>query len=397
MSPPHRRRIEVSLIRFAGGSVYRCTSQLMPALAFPFLAVCWLLVGTLLPAAETPDPSMPRSFVYVSGYAPTISCFVFDPTTGGLTASSSSPGGTNPSFLAWAPDHRTLYALNESGKEGRVRAFRVNPADGALTPLSDAPSGGGGPCHLAVHASGKWLFVAHYGSGHVAVLPLAPDGAVGAPVDIQLAGSHAHMALSDHSGRFLFVPCLGSDHLAIYDVDAATGHLTAHTPATVALPKGAGPRHLAFHPSGRMAYVLNELASTLTSFTYDAATASFGEPQTVSTLPAGFSAKNSTAHVRVAPDGLTLYASNRGHDSLASFPLDPATLRPGTPTWETGGGDIRIPRHFTLSADGSLALVTSQGADRLTVFRTATGGAWTRLVSLPVTKGPSFVGIMPAP
>ena len=374
--------------------LYRLPVCMLPTL----LLAAFVATSASLCAADPTDQSMPRSFVYVSGYAPTISCYLLDPASGALTASSTSPGGTNPSFLAWAPDHRTLYALNESGKEGRVRAFRVAAGDGALSPLSDAPSGGGGPCHIAVHASGKWLFVAHYGSGHVAVLPLAADGSVGAPVDIQLAGSHAHMAVTDHSGRFLFVPCLGSDHVAIYRFDPETGHLTPSAPATVALPKGAGPRHIAFHPSERMAYVINELGNTLTSFTYDAAQATFADPQTITTLPAGFTAKSSTAHVRVAPDGLTLYGSNRGQDSIAIFKLDPTTLRPQPPSWENGNGEIKVPRHFTLTDDGSLLLATSQGADLLSVFRvTPQSGALNRLSALKVSKGPSFVGVMPAP
>lgn len=362
----------------------------------------WLLALRIacapLAAAEPTDPLMPRSFVFVSGYAPTISCFLLDPANGTLTASSSSPGGASPSFLAWSADHRSLYAINESGKEGRVRSFRIAPADGALTPLTDVPSGGAGPCHVAVHPDGHWLFTAHYGSGHVAVLPLAADGSVGAAVDIQLAGSHAHMAITDHSGRFVFVPCLGSDHVAVYRFDPATGKLTPHEPATVALPKGSGPRHIAFHPSERMAYVLNELASTLTSFTYDAAHGTFAEPQTISTLPPGFTGKNSTAHVRVAPDGLTLYGSNRGHDSLIICALDPQTLRPQPPRWETGGSEIRTPRHFTLDVSGTLAVVASQGADHLTVFRvTPATGALARLGTQATSKAPTFVGIMPSP
>jgi 6-phosphogluconolactonase len=186
--------------------------------------------------------------------------------------------------------------------------------------------------------------------------------------------------------------------VAIYRIDLATGVLTPNDPPTMALPKGAGPRHLAFHPSERFAYVINELGSTLTSFSYDPARGVLSGPSTLSMLPVGFAGKNSGAQILVEPKGGYLYGSNRGHDSLAIFRLDAQTGVPALAAHETAGGEIRTPRNFTIDPTGTLALVASQGADLVTVFRLdPVSGSLVRLSSVPVGKGPTFVGVMPAP
>jgi 6-phosphogluconolactonase len=206
------------------------------------------------------------------------------------------------------------------------------------------------------------------------------------------------MAITDKAGKFLFVPCLGSDHIAVYRIDATSGKLSPNSQATVPLAKGAGPRHLAFAPDERRAYVINELNATLTSFAFDAATGVFSAPATVSTLPAGFSGKNSCAHVVVSPDGASLYGSNRGHDSLVICRIDPASGALTVAGHETGGGEIKTPRNFTLDPSGTLALVASQGSDLVTVFRVdAATGKLERLGSQKVGPKPSFVGVMPRP
>jgi 6-phosphogluconolactonase len=359
-------------------------------LRLAFTAVAAVLAGAAS-AAEGP-------LVYVSGYGPDIICYSLDAAAGALSEISRSPGGTNPSFLAWSPSRANLYACNEGGALGKVVSFAIAPADGALKRLGEGSSGGSGPCHVSVHPGGKWVYAANYGSGHVAVLPVGADGGLSDPIDVQLAGKNAHMAITDKAGKFLFVPCLGSDHIAVYRIDATSGKLSPNSQATVPLAKGAGPRHLAFAPDERRAYVINELNATLTSFAFDAATGVFSAPATVSTLPAGFSGKNSCAHVVVSPDGASLYGSNRGHDSLVICRIDPASGALTVAGHETGGGEIKTPRNFTLDPSGTLALVASQGSDLVTVFRVdAATGKLKRLGSQKVGPKPSFVGVMPRP
>lgn len=336
-------------------------------------------------AAEAP-------FVFVSGYGPDIICYTLDETAGALTEVSRSPGGTNPSFLAWSPDHKNLYAVNEGGG-GSVVSFTIAAADGKLTKTGEGKTGGQGPCFVSVHPSGKWVFAANYGSGHVAVLPVQADGSVKDPVDVQLAGKNAHMAITDHAGKHLFVPCLGSDHVAIYGIDAASGKLSPIT--TVPLAKGAGPRHMAFSADEKHCYVIGELNSTITAFACDLAKPSFTELGVVPTLPAGFSGKNSCAHILIAPDGKTLYGSNRGHNSLVVCRIDPATGKLAVIGHETAGGEINTPRNFTLTPDGALALVASQKGDLVSILKVdAATGTMTRLGSQKVGAGPSFVGVM---
>ena len=335
-------------------------------------------------------------FVYVAGSAPDIACFRLNAAAGTLTPASTSPGGRDPSYLAWSPDRRVVYAINSGANGSRARSFRVDPTSGMLTPLNEVAAGGKGACHIAVHPTGKWVYTAHYGSGHVGVLPVLADGSLGEPLATPLAGTKAHQVVIDRAGHFLFVPCLGVDQVVIYAIDPISGALDPRPPAT--LPAGAGPRHLAFAPDERRAYVFNELASTLTTFTVDPTTATFSEPQTVSTLPAGFTAKNTGAHVVVTPDGQTIYASNRGLDSLAIFRMEATSGTPTLMSQETAGGEIKRPRDFTVDPTGTIALVANQDADVVTILRiNPTTGGLTRLGSVTVGKGSQFVGVMPVP
>lgn len=339
---------------------------------------------------------MAKPFVYISGYHNTVTCLVFDPATGALTPSSTSDGGKNPSYLAWNPERTRMYAINEAGA-GRVTAFAIKPEDGSLTRINDAAAAGGGPCHVAVHPGGRWVFSANYGSGHVGVLPVREDGGVGEPIVSELAGKNAHEAVCDPSGRFLFVPCLGSDHLAFYRFDAATGRLSANAPASLAIGKGAGPRHLVLHPQKPYAYLINELDSTVSCLSHGESGV-MSTLQTVSTLPAGVAAKgNSTAHVVVSPSGDFLYGSNRGHNSIVIHRIG-ADGKLTLVGHETGGGDIVWPRDFTIDPSGAFMLVASQKADRVTVFRIdQQSGKLSKVGNTAVPAGPSFVGVMPRP
>lgn len=355
----------------------------------------WIVAGGEAPQ-ETAGGAMKNPFVYVAGYNPAISCFVLDMATGALKPSSSSDGGKSPTYLAWSPSRKFMYAVNEVGG-GRVTAFAINPQDGSLTRINDASSAGNGPCHVSVHPGGKWVFAANYGSGTIGVLPVKPDGGVGEPE--QLApGKNAHQIVTDASGKYVFVPCLGSNHVAQFVFDEATGKLTPNNPPTVPTAQGAGPRHLCFHPSGKSAYLINELDSTLTSFAYDAAKGLLSAPETLPTLPAGAAVKSSTAHVLATPSGKFVYGSNRGHDSIVIYGVNAETGRLALVGHETGGGEIKVPRDFTLDPTGAYLLVASQNAGSVTVFRCdAAKGTLQKLKPVKVPPGPAFVGVMPVP
>jgi 6-phosphogluconolactonase len=346
---------------------------------------------------EAAGGKMKNPWVYVAGYHTTISCFELDPATGALKPLSTSDGGKSPTYLAWSPSRKYLYAVHEAAP-GRIAAFAISGKDGALTKINDASSAGNGPCHVSVHPSGKWVFSANYGSGTIGVLPVKPDGGVGEPLEKLAPGKNAHQIITDASGRFVFVPCLGSNHVAQYVFDEAAGKLTPNDPPTVATAQGAGPRHLCFHPSKRFAYLINELDSTLTSFAYDAAKGLLSAPETLPTLPAGTTVKSSTAHVLAAPSGKFVYGSNRGHDSLVIYGVNAETGRLGLVGHENGGGEVKVPRDFTLDLTGQYLLSASQKGDLLIVFRCdAERGTLTKLQTVKVAPAPAFVGVMPAP
>lgn len=306
---------------------------------------------------------------------------------GTLTEPRLAAESRNPSFLAVRPDGRTLYAVNETGDfeggpAGALSAFRLDPVSGDLTPLNQVSSGGGAPCHLTLDRAGRHVFVANYGGGSVAVIAVEPDGRLGRQTAfVQHTGSsvnearqqapHAHGIYLDAAERHVLVPDLGLDQVVIYRFDAAAGALTPSPGGNARLAPGSGPRHLAFSTDGRYFFVLNELRSTVTVFSWDAATGRAGELGTVPTLPAGFNGGNSTAEIESHPNGRFVYASNRGHDSLAVFLWAEARL---TPVQHQPLG-VKTPRHFALSPSGRWLLAAGQNSGRIEVHAvdTATG------------------------
>lgn len=296
--------------------------------------------------------------------------------TGELTRAAGFRGGFKPGYLALSPDHRFLYAVNASlefqgRSSGAVRAFAIDQQSGALTLLNEQPSEGGGPCYLSLTPDGRGVLLANYFGGTVAALPIGPDGALApaAAVDQhQGAGphknqdkAHAHCIFPDPAGRYALAVDLGTDQVLAYRLttDAKLLQLPPHV-AFRGQP-GAGPRHLAFHPNGRWAYLINELNSTVTALGYDAPAGTFQELHTVSALPAGYAGPNSSADIHVAPDGRFVYASNRGHDSLVVLAVDAATGRLTLVEHVSSQG--KTPRNFTLSPDGRLLLVANQNSD----------------------------------
>jgi len=337
-------------------------------------------------------------FVYVAGYHNSITCFTLDMATGELKPSSVSDGGKNPTYIAWSPNKKFMYACNELDA-GRVTAFSINPKDGSLTKINDAGCAGKGPCHVSVSPSGKWVFVANYGSGHFGVLPIKADGSVGEPLESILAGKNAHESFADSTGKFLFVPCLGSDYVAQYLFDDATGAVKPNDPPNAPGVPKAGPRHMTIHPNGKWAYLINEQGLTITSFMYNAAKGTLSDPQAVPTVPEGTDTKGlSTAHVMVSPDGKFVYGSNRGFDDIVIYSIDQNTGRLTLVAHENGGGDVKFPRDFNIDPTGKFVLVANQKGNTVTVFkRDAASGKMEKLSTVTVPAGPSFVGVMTQP
>ena len=316
----------------------------------------------------------------------------------------------NPSFLAIHPQEKYLYAVNEihdyEGKPtGGVTAFELDKATGKLTKINSQPAGGTGPCHLNVDRTGNVLLVANYGGGSVASFKIEPNGGLTAAVSfIQHTGSsadagrqkepHAHSVNIDPANRFAFVADLGLDKVLVYKLDADRATLFPNDPPSTHVDPGSGPRHFAFRPDGRFAYVINEMKSTITALQYHPAIGTLGAFQSVSTLPADFTGGNSTAEIVVHPSGKFLYGSNRGHNSLAIFQIDPKN---GTLTASghqlTGG---RTPRNFAIDPTGQFLIAENQDSDNVQVFRIGEAGALTAvggLISIPKPVCARFVSV----
>lgn len=341
------------------------------------------------PRASLADEAERDYIVYVGTYtrggaSRGIYRLKLDGATGKLTPLGATGGIENPSFLAIHPSQKYLYAVCEiadfDGKRsGGVAAFKIND-DHSLTRLNQQPSGGAGPCHLVVDAAGENVLVANYGSGAVACLPIQEDGRLAPPSSvIQHHGSsvnkrrqsapHAHSINLAPDNRFAFAADLGLDKILVYRFDGEQGKLSPHDPPHVAVPPGSGPRHFDLHPSGEFAYVINEMGMTVTAFAYDAKRGVLKPLQTISTIPAEDRGQPglSTAEVRVHPSGKFLYGSNRGHDSIVVFRIDPDT---GRLTYvENVSTQGKTPRNFYIDPTGAYLLAENQSTDNIVVFR----------------------------
>jgi len=348
------------------------------------------------------DTSAPpgATYVYTSGYDPKITIFTLDASNGTLTARGSlDTGVASPSYLAFSPDKRFLYAVNEaSGANSKVLAFRIL-ADGSLQKINEAPTGGDGSPHLSVSPDGKWVLVAHYTSGHVSTLGVDASGGVTMPpTDVQRpANNTSHQVLTDATGSFAFVPNVNANTVFQFRFDKTTGKMTANGSVS-GYPGGAGPRHMALHPTGNWAYTMNETAVTVTSLAYDPATGTLSAPQTIDSLPAGTAKTGSGAHVLVHPSGQFVYTSNRGHNSISIFGVDGATGRLTMRGNATGGGGIMTPRDFGIDPAGRFLLVANQAAASLMVFEiNSTDGMLTLRDTKTTPASPSFVGAVVLP
>lgn len=347
------------------------------------------LLGIFVTSSNAADAPSGKQRVYFGTYTGKVSKGIYrselDLSTGKLSPPVLAGEATSPSFLAIAPNEKFLYSVGEisdfGGKPaGAVNAFAIDAATGNLKLLNQQSSVGAGPCHVVVDREGKNVLVANYGGGSAAVLPIQADGKIGeASSFVQHKGTsvdkgrqeapHAHSINVDAKNRFAFVADLGLDTVQVYRFDAAKGTITPNDPAAAKVAPGSGPRHFAFHPSGKFAYVINEMSLTVTAFQYDADKGQLNTLQTITTLPEGVTDRKgmSTAEVVVHPSGKFLYGSNRGHHSIAAFAIDQSTGKL-TAIAHQGQG-IKTPRNFNIDPTGHYLLVANQDGDSVVVFK----------------------------
>lgn len=322
-----------------------------------------------------------------------IHIFQVNRQSGAMTPSGIYELGTSPSCLVLNSAKTHLYSANETdrvgeSKEGTVSAFSINRADGQLTLLNTVRSGGAGPTYVSIHPSGRFLLVANYFGGSVAVVPILPDGRLGEPADIKndsgkigpakatnappgsfaFSGhdrTHAHMIEADHLGRFVLHVDLGLDQIFIWKIDDKTGALTPNEHHSVSLPPGDGPRHFHFHPNGHWFYSIQEEGSTIVLFDFDPRTGQLTSRQTISTLPPGFAGSNFCSEILVSSDGKFVYAGNRLHDSIGIFSIG---ARGELTYLGEEGTRGNYPRSFNFDPTGQFLYCCNQRGDNIAVF-----------------------------
>ena len=345
---------------------------------------------------------------YTDGASRGIYLLEFDPAGATFSPARLVAEAVNPTFLAWHPTQPLLLAVSETDtvgpdRSGGLLSYRIG-ADGALTAVAAVPTGGGGACHLSVDAQGQHVLVANYGAGSVAAFRLGADAGLQrssevmrhsgrGPHPTRQTAPHAHAIEVAPGGRFVIAVDLGTDSLVVYRWDAGPGTLTPHAPAFAKASPGAGPRHLTFHPNGRLAYVINELDSTVTTYAWDGEAGTLTAIASVPTLPDGWRGENTTAEIALHPSGRFLYASNRGHDSIAVFAVGAEGALSRVAIQPTGG---RTPRHFALDEHGRYLLAANQESDTIVAFRVdEQTGALTDTGTRAHVPSPVFVGIRP--
>ena len=360
------------------------------------------------------DPGVQGYLLFVGTYTESASkgiyVFRFDAASGQLSWLGLAAETRNPSFLAADAARGLLYAVNElreyqGAASGAVTAFSIDRSSGKLSRLNEVASRGADPCYIALDKTGNYALVANYTGGSVAVFPVLKDGRLAeasafmqnaghGPNEKRQEGPHAHWIETTADNRFAIAADLGLDQLLIYRFDPTHGSLTANAPPAASLPPGAGPRHVAFSPDEKFAYAINELQSTVTVLAYDAGRGLLNALQTISTLPQGFAGENTAAEIRVDASGKFLYASNRGHDSIALFSIEKNSGRlTAKGHFPTGG---KTPRNFVLDPTGSRLLVANQDSGTVVVFRIdPASGQLTRTQAIAKVASPVCLVFVP--
>ncbi|HEY4988321.1 MAG TPA: lactonase family protein [Opitutaceae bacterium] len=340
-----------------------------------------LLSAVLLAAQAAQSMQAADALVYFGSHNPApgagFSLAHFDADTGTLTKPEFLLEAKEPAFFVISADGSRLYTCN-SGTPGGLSSYAVEPHSGRLTLLNRVLAGGGDTSFISLDKAERHVLVANYDGGSVAVFALKPDGSIGdwtgfdqhrgqSVNPVRQTHAYAHSIVLDSTNRFALVPDLGVDKVYVYRFDAATGALVPHEPAFAAIAPGSGPRHIRFHPNGRWVYLINEIASTIEAFAWDASAGTLAPFQTVSTLPADFGGVSACAELEIHPNGKFLYGSNRGHDSVAVFAIDPVTGRLSPVEYHPCGG--KTPRNFAFDPTGRWIVLTNQDSSTAVVFR----------------------------
>jgi len=342
--------------------------------------------GPTMPRADAQGKGGgPAMFVFVGCYTTKerkargegINVYRMDPSSGTWTHLALVKDLVNPSWLTLDRQQRVLYSAHGDGEH--ATAFAIDRATGQLKRLNEQATGGKNGVRVAVDPTNKFLVVGNYSSGTVALLPINADGSLGPRSDLatctgtpgphrtEQAASHPHDVPFDRSGRVIVVPDKGLDRVFVFRIDAATSKLVPADSPSVASRPGAGPRHVDFHPSKPLAYVINELDSTITTYRLDSASGRLEPLQVITTLPPSFTGNSTTSEIVVAPSGRFVYGSNRGHDSIAIFAVDDGTGVLSSVGWEPTQG--KTPRFFALDPSGSLLYAANQDSDTIVTFR----------------------------
>jgi 6-phosphogluconolactonase (cycloisomerase 2 family) len=358
------------------------------------------LCGCLLAAPLAAKPETGALYAYVGCYTTAqrsargdgIHVYRIDAQTGAWSHVQHVADLVNPSFLVMAADQRHLYSVH--GDETYASSFSVDRATGFLQPLNRAETGGRNGVHQAIDPGGRFMVVANYAAGNVAVLPVRPDGALAdaiqvvtlpgqpGPHRVEQVSSHPHHVVFDPTGRFVIVPDKGLDRVFIFHFDPAAGKLTPTTQGSVLARAGSGPRHAAFHPRLAIAWVVNELASTIATFSWDAERGSLRPLQILPTQPPDYTGENTAAEIAVSAGGRFVYASNRGHDSVATFASDPRTGLLTATAWNPSQG--RTPRYIGFDPSHSFLCATNEQSDTIVTWRAAAATGRLAVTGSPV-------------
>jgi 6-phosphogluconolactonase len=358
-------------------------------------------------ASAAPDHSgQTNYFLYVGSYGKGVQAYRFSAGDGKLQPVGLAGKVDAPSFLAADPQFRFLYAVSEeSSKPGGVAAFAIDRETGSLRALNSTSSGGVSPCHLAVDKTGKMVMVANYTTGGVSAYPILQDGRLGDMSPLMTvqghsadskrqSGPHAHQVVISADNRFAYVPDLGLDHIRIYKLDPSTATLTPGNPPFAQQDPGMGPRHMVFSPDENFAYVMNELKSEVSVFRHDKSTGSLAKVQDVSSLPAGYSGENGPAEILIDAAGNYIYATNRGHDSIAVFWVDKGsgTLK----QIQVISSEGKAPRGLAIDPTGKFMFAGNQDTNNFVVFHIEANGQLKptgRVVNMPTPVAFLFVPV----